>query len=296
MRVLLALVLAVNLLGWNRVACAQATGASSGGAFDIMNGSILSDPLALPPGGQFYVTSGYMRGQESYDDFAASGGAAKSKVSSGSNSFDQELWYGVTPRLSLDVSENYSGVTRITQYLPNNGSGSYGAHGWMDPGFGVTWRALDQRFLLPADVDLTAEYSPNVIAAQIAPSGGSEALARQRASLGAAIGTERRNLSVQLAANAIYLGTAHVLDSSTDQTDVQNAELNYSLAVNSQTRLDSRSSINLDLGYDFDGNQRISHGSGDVFTVQKADALDLGTSFNYHLIPNRLVVFFGGQR
>jgi hypothetical protein len=258
--------------------------------FTPISDRILSDPAFLPLKGQIYGESSYNYGDTQSQNFNA-GGANLSSTRRTLNTLTQTFAFGVTDRLSINVSEAYgfSGNVKVTSPA---GVRSIGQSGWDDPAFGLTYRLVDQK-QQPFMLDVFGHYSPDAFSSSAAINGEDATIARggAAADFGLAIARETRFFTLRGSVTANYY------DSSTQQTaSPQRGYANTSsywaptLGLQTQTRLTNRLSANVNASYTFNGSPTVSNNVPYLFHKEDiGNTADVGVSLNYHLIPNRLV-------
>jgi hypothetical protein len=258
--------------------------------FTPITDRILSDPAFLPLRGQVYGESSYDYSDTQSQNFNA-GGANLSSTGRSLNTLRQTLAFGVTDRLSFDVSEAYGFSGNGTITTPG-GVRSNGQSGWEDPSFGLTYRLIDQKEQ-PFILDFFGHYSPDAFSSRVAIDGQDATVARggDSADFGLAIARETRFFTIRGSVTANYYG------SSTQQTasfvrGFANTSSYWapSLGLQTQTRLTDRLSANVNASYTFNGSPTVSNNLPYLFhTEDIGDTADVGVSLNYHLIPNKLV-------
>jgi hypothetical protein len=258
--------------------------------FTPITDRILSDPAFLPLKGQVYGESSYDYSDTQSQAFDA-GGANLSSTSRTLSTIRQTLAFGLTDRLSVNISEAYgfsgnSTVTTPTVVRSNNVSG------WDDPIIGLTYRLVDQKEQ-PFILDILGHYSPDAFSSRAAINGEDATVARggDEADIGLAIARETRFFTIRGSVTAYYY------DTSTEQTFARNSGETTtgsywapSLGLQTQTRLTDRLSVNVNGSYTFNGSPNVSNGLPQFYRIENiGNTADVGVSLNYHLIPNKLV-------
>jgi len=157
----------------------------------------------------------------------------------------------------------------------------------------VTWRAFDQAYHSPLDVDLTVNYTPNTISADNAGGGrdGTVAGGRQSAEFLAAVGQEMRDFTVEAFGSATYLGHRSYGSYASGDSFSQAHSANYGFGVNTQTRFGGPFSFNAGLGYNFVDDAAIYNDTtGTRWTAKGANYFDATAALNYQIVPNQFVV------
>jgi outer membrane scaffolding protein for murein synthesis (MipA/OmpV family) len=258
--------------------------------FTPISDRILSDPTYLPLKGQFYGESSYDYSDNQSQNFRATG-ENLSSASRTLNTIAQTFAYGVTDRLSINVSEAYgfSGTTKVTNA---SGVASNGQSGWFDPTIGLTYRLADQKEQ-PFILDLFGHYSPDAFDSRNASNGqvASDGRGGPAVDFGLALARETKMFTIRGSVTATYYGE------STDETNslergnlVTGSYWAPTLGVQTQTRLTDRLSANVNADYTFNGSPMVRNNLSDLDHVEDiGNTADVGVSLNYHLIPNKLV-------
>jgi hypothetical protein len=258
--------------------------------FTPITDRILSDPTFLPLKGQFYGESSYDYSDGNSQNFKASG-ANLSSTRRTLDTIRQTFEYGVTDRLSINVSEAYgfSGSSRVTTPAAVAFSN---ASGWDDPTIGLTYRLIDQKeqpFLL----DFLTHYSPDAFSSKASIDGEDATIARggAEADFGLAIARETRFFTIRGSVTATYYGTSSELTASPARgVATTGAYWAPSLGVQTQARLTDRLSANVNATYTFNGDPNVRNDVPDLFHRENiGNTANVGVSLNYHLIPNKLV-------
>ena len=258
--------------------------------FTLISDRILSDPTYLPLKGQFYGESSYDYSDTASQNFRASG-ANLSSTSRTLNTLRQTFAYGVTDRLSINVSEAYgfSGGTTVTS--PAHVT-STNVSGWVDPTVGITYRLIDQKEQ-PFILDFLTHYSPDAFAAKASIDGEDATVARggPEADFGLAIARETKFFTLRGSVTATYYGTSTDLTASPARgVATTGSYWAPSLGLQTQTRLTDRLSANVNAAYTFNGDPNVRNFVPDLFHKENiGNTADVGVSLNYHLIPNKLV-------
>lgn len=251
---------------------------------------IVSDPLYLPLQSQLLGTTSYAYGTTTENVFDDTG-ARTSSNRIDLNEIDQALAYGVTDDLTLRLNWGYAPSRTVTRQLVPSGSDERSGSGWTDPDFGVTWRVLDQRDN-PLTLDLRADYSPDAFPAKAANTDDDGTVARggQMADLGATLGREMGDFTIAGTFDAKYLGSSKVLNQVSDEFTRTDALWNYTLGLDTQTRITDRFSINAGLGHTFANDADVvNETNGLEHIAQTGDSNDFNVALNYHFIPNTVV-------
>lgn len=249
---------------------------------------VLSDPAYLPLEGKWYGQTAYSYGRTSADVDNYLGAPNRSFVTT-SNALSQVLVFGVTDDLSLRISESYA-QNNTTNNFATGTSASSNALGFSDPILGATWRVLDQR-QHAVSWDLIGSYMPDMIQAiGAAPTqDGTVARGGQVATLGTAVSYKTKDFTLYLDAAAAYLGKRAILNANNTTTNYQ-ANRQYSLGVNTQTRLCERSALNFGVSRTFNNSVNATNDTTlATFTSRPGNVSTVSAALLYHITPNRLV-------
>lgn len=272
----------------------HAYGATAAGTsmFAPMSDRLISDPLFLPLKGQVFGTTSYTYGNQTGDRYNSIG-TRTSSFSNDTNLFTQSFAYGFTDELSAHISMGYGFDSNDTTTLSSGVTTSGAANGWTDPTFGVTYRILDQARHSPVDIDVTANYAPDLISDKATGGGhlGSIAPGRDVATLTGTVGREMRVFTVAGTATAEHYGVQEYTALSTNDTYKAGSFWDYTLGIKTETRFTQRASFELGLGYSLIGarNSTTNEASGITSTGEGANTLAVNTALNYSIIPNLLV-------
>ena len=234
---------------------------------------ILGDPAYLTSAGQVFGEASYsytegqsQRKSETQIPFFSDQPPTFSNKSD-SNNFLPSLSYGLTDDLSVSANLGF-GNTRTSQTYAIQYYTFFGAvrHGGLvpfpigpitfpmprlvtvhiddyarsiganDPGFGLTWRAIDER-RAPVNVDLTVSYAPDIFQAHGSgyETTGTQAFGGQRASASVAVSRELHLLTVAAFGTFTYEGRSDF--GSGNVVDRSGAHPAYAGGVQSQIRL-----------------------------------------------------------
>jgi hypothetical protein len=250
---------------------------------------ILSDPTFLPLQGQFYGETSYGYAQTNNGIFQESG-ANLDHVRHTLNTIRQTFSYGITDRLSVNVTEAYgfSGQDRVTS---PSGVTSTGVSGFDDPSFGLTYRVLDQR-TGPSSLDIFGDYAPDAFSSHGASptQDASVAAGGPTADFGLALGRETRFFTIRGSFTATYSGSSTSTNVLTAGTTNTASYWIPTLGVQTQARFTDRLSANLNANYNFEGSPLVTNNvNGVQHVVNIGDNENVNVSLNYHFIPNKLV-------
>ena len=163
--------------------------------------------------------------------------------------------------------------------------------GFTNPTIGTTYRLIDQTSS-PAVIDLTLNIAPNSFKAQEAGGGhrGTVASGNQPVTFTTTIGREMKAFTIDGSFSTAYVGNTYYETLANNANYYDHQFFNYTFAINTQTRLTQRLSINLGTGYTIaDKAYDTALSTGTKWTAIPANTLDFTAAINYHFIPNRLV-------
>lgn len=254
-------------------------------------GRILSDPNFLPYTGQLYGTTSYAHGWTSGNS-ANSLGAETSSFHINTNTLDQFLAFGITDDLSVNASVSYAPTDYREINYAGGRSASLDSSGFSDPTFGATWRVLDQKSW-PVDLDLLGSYTPDWIDAHTATASEDGTVARggEAGTVGAAVGYDTRSFGIRGAFTADFLGDSSSYNLASGDTIETQGRTNYTLSLDTQTRLTDLFSVNAGLAHTFAANETgVNLTSGAPHYTEPGDNTALQLALNYNFIPNQFVV------
>jgi hypothetical protein len=249
---------------------------------------VLSDLAYLPQQGQFVGTTNYSYTRMTADVFDYLGGP-KSSYTTTSNSLSQTYANGISDDLTLRITAAY-GRTGTTNNLATGTSTSSVAYGLDDPVLEMVWRVLDQKDHA-VNWDLIGSYAPDLVQAIAASATqvGSVARGGQATTLGTALSYKTRDFTVYINGSATYLSRRNVSDNINTITTYK-SNWQYSLSLNTQTRLNEVLAINAGMTETFHNNV---YGTIDPAGIAFEDKPGNLTAFNaalvYNITPNRLV-------
>lgn len=264
----------------------------AGGAFDPISSRILSDPLYLPLAGKIYGTTSYTFTRSDGDVFNSGLPGSSSSFTGDGNVLSQFLAFGATDELSLHarISHAWNDIDRA--FFSSGAMSSAHAEGFTNPTFGLTYRLLDQAYQMPVDLDLSLDYTPDLVALQSAGPGrdGTEGAGRDRTDFTLRLGREMRAFTIAGSLTASYLGAQNYVALANNNNFTQESGWTYRLGVDTQTRLTDQWSLDGRISYafadDLNGqNQTLAL----PFRNKTANGLDVGAGVNYALIPGNLV-------
>lgn len=252
---------------------------------------VLSDPNYLPLAGQLYGTTAFSHGWTDGSSANATG-LDTSSFHINTNTLDQLLSVGITDDLAVNASIQYAPADFREIDYANGRTATFNSSGFGDPTFGATWRALDQK-TWPVDLDLLGSYTPNWIDANTASTEQDGTVARggDSGTVGAALGYDTRSFGIRGAFNANFLGDSNVYDLATGDTIQTDSHTNYTLSLDTQTRLTDLFSVNAGLAHTFASNESgINLTNGASHYSEPGDNTALQLALNYNFIPNQFVI------
>lgn len=251
---------------------------------------IVSDPMYLPLEGQVFGSTEYLYGSATQDVYnAAHVRTAKQTVDS--NAILQSFQYGITNELSAFGSIGYD-PSITTKVSAPGGHTSEERSGWVDPNFGLTYRAVDQAAGAPVSWDFTALYSPDAFDAK-SPTlnhDGSVGRGGQEVDLSTRIGHVWNDFTLAGEFHANYDGKRDIADAGTGAMHSISSNWNYMIDLASQYRFTDRFSLNAGAGYRFAYDEDVLNpGPALGRSVHVAGTPSVNASLNYAFIPNQVV-------
>ncbi|MBV8978586.1 MAG: hypothetical protein JO261_02540 [Alphaproteobacteria bacterium] len=248
---------------------------------------ILSDPLYLPLQGQIFGATNYAWGSTSQKSFDNTGTEiARSQITS--NAVNQAVMYGLSDDLALNLDWGYDWRSNSRHDL-SGGDIIRSSSGWTDPAFGLTWRAIDEAHGNAFDLDLRAEYLPDLFPAKIATTDEEGTIARggRAADFGATFGRVTPNFTLAGTFDAVWLDTRQALNQNSGLYTTTSAVWNYRLGIESQFRFGAPYSINAGFGHSFNNDTTVFNGTTGLFhAATGGDVTDVHASLNYAFTPS----------
>jgi hypothetical protein len=252
---------------------------------------ILSDPNYLPLAGQFYGTTAYTHAWTDGNS-ANSAGLETSSFHINTNTLNQLLSVGITDDLAVNASIAYAPADFREIDYASGRSAALNSSGFSDPTFGATWRVFDQN-AWPVDLDLLGSYTPDLIDAHTSAvdEDGTVARGGDSGTVGAALGYDTRSFGIRGAFNANFLGNSNVYDLSNGDTLQAQGRTNYTLSLDTQTRLTDLFSVDAGLAHTFASNETgVNLTTGASHYSEPGDNTALQLALNYNFIPNQFVI------
>jgi hypothetical protein len=279
--------LAASIIAFSSPALAQ--------DFDSDSTRYISDPLYLPLEGEIYGATGYSYGSTNQDIFNSTG-ARTDSVDINLSTLSQEVLYGLTDDFALHLNWGY-GWRDVTRHSVAGNATERSSSGWSDPGFGLTYRLMDQRES-PLTFDLRADYSPDAFPAKAATPDLSGTIARggQSVDLGATLGHEGRFLTVAGVFDAHWYGPRDVVNQNSGDLTHSDSLWNYRLGLAAQARLSDAFSLNAGVGHTFGNDVSVFNNTSGLFHISRGgDVTDIAAALNYQFVPNTVVGSLGYQ-
>jgi opacity protein-like surface antigen len=292
-RKILALVAPLSAIA--PAALAQTAGPDSleaGGALDPISSRILSDPLYLPLAGQIYGVTSYTFTRSDGDIFNSRLPGSASSFSGDGNVLTQYLAFGLTDEFSLHAAISHSWNDVERSYFSPDGVLSTHGDSFTNPTFGLTYRLLDQAYQMPVDLDLSFDYTPDLVALQVSGPGrdGTEGAGRDRADFTLTLGREMRAFTIAGSLTATHYGDQNYVALSNNNNFTQDSGWSYRLGLATQARLTDQWSLDGKLSYVLaDDLSAQNQTLGLPFLNKTPNTFDVGAGINYAIIPGNLV-------
>jgi hypothetical protein len=230
---------------------------------------ILSDPAFLPHPHQFVSTTGVAYGTDTGEAETAAHAPLYS-LKTDAIFASERLSYGLTEELSVGGAVSHASTT--THYAFESGAPSQVRQSASQLQLGVTYRAIDQS-THPVNLDISL-YTP----------GG----------LSVALSHVTRDFTIEANTGLYHIRNANGFDTARDADVRRDTFWGYFVGVQSQTRLSEVLSFNVSVAYVSSNLGRTNASlAGNSFAIDFPDQVNVGMTFNYHLIPNKLVVQLG---
>ncbi len=249
---------------------------------------VLSDLAYLPMQDQFVSTTNYSHTKTTGDVYDYLG-APKNSFATKLNSLSQTFADGISDDLTLRITATYG--KNNTNNNPATGTSTANvAYGLDDPVLEMAWRMLDQKDHA-VNWDLVGSYAPNLVQAVAASATqvGSMARGGQAMTLETAFSDKTKDFTVYVNGSATYLSRREVSDNINTITTF-NSNWQYSLSLNTQTRLNKVFAINAGMTETFRNNV---NGTNNTTLIPFDDKAGNLTTFNaalvYNITPNKLV-------
>jgi hypothetical protein len=258
--------------------------------FDPTNTRILSDPLFLPVKGQVYGVTAYTLDMPKGDNFKA--GVNTGSFTASDNLINQTIAFGVTNDLTIRFVEGYGVNNRDSTAAATGDVTTGSSRGFNDPTISATLRIVDEP-RAPVIFDLTASYSPDLLASEASGGTGSEGTmgrGGQTAGVSFALGREMRSFTIAGTGGTTYVGQQMTELLSNSTSTQSQAYWNYSLGLTTQTRFTNRFSLDAGVAFSSAGNYVVSNlTTGNSHTYTPPSTRTLNLALNYHIVPNRVV-------
>jgi hypothetical protein len=222
------------------------------------------------------------------------------------NSFLPELTYGITDDIAIFANlgwgntrnrENYYALSYyfvhiVPQFSYRKATASFHALGAENPSFGITWRAIDQRFA-PVNVDITASYAPDIFKSLSAgqDQNGSFASGGQSGSIQLAVMRDMRFLTLRAYGSFSYEGRRNEMADEGTLDLRSSAHPAYGAGLQSEIRLLPWFAVNAgvqaQLAMRYDRPQLDSFGTTPV-TIKPSGSLSPYAGFVAQILPQRM--------
>ncbi|HEY1836307.1 MAG TPA: hypothetical protein VGG36_01515 [Rhizomicrobium sp.] len=247
---------------------------------------LLSDPAYLPMQGQWYGSSSFSLAQGGSDEYDSTGAKIVTHRH-WDDEISQELEYGITDEFALDVADTYDPFDKHKDEAAGGGFSDNDKSGFHDPSVGVTWRVIDQASHQPVSLDLLANYTANLIAAQTT----NVAEGGQSGEFGAAVSKVMPGSTIYGKLAADWYGDQSQFNPANGNFIREQSYWDYLVDLETQTRLSDLFSINAGAGYIFANNARVMNlTSGIDHMAEPGDGLKLDAALNYLIVPYPVVV------
>jgi hypothetical protein len=265
---------ALGLASFAFPACAQQYGAPIPFRF-------LSDPAYLPVQNQWYGSTSFDISQSSGDLYDSAG--IKTATRKGwADEITQELEYGITNDFAVRIDDTYVPYQKQKDEF-SGGATDHDRSGFHDPSVGVTWRVVDEANRAPVNVDLLADYKPNLIDART----NNVAEGGQSGEFGAAISKVMPGFTIYGKAAADWYGQQSEFNPTNAAFVREESYWDYLVDLDTQTRLNDLFSINAGIGYVFANSARLSNvTTGIDHIADTGNELKLDAALNYQISPN----------
>jgi hypothetical protein len=250
----------------------------------------LSDPAWLPHAGQFDGSTSFTMSETSGNTYDSTGAFA-SHFYGQSDRISQTIGYGFTDDLSLDLGISYLPFDKVNRYPVGGAPIVRESSGFTDPTIGLTWRAIEQG-ASPVNFDVFGSYSPDWLGATAATaiSHGTEGRGGQGGQVGLAVSHVMPMFTIYGSAAANFIGRRDVFDPVTGTSALRSSTMNWTLALDTQTRFNDALSFNAGVGETFGQNRTTIIGpTGVEHLGDLGDRTDLHFAANYSVIPQTLV-------
>jgi len=247
------------------------------------NTPYISDPSFLPRQGEIYSETTYAYSTRD-QDWQPSGGAVDEHYSANSNSYIEQVEYGITNRLSVGGQGSYADTAEHYNYSFRSATDA-DTNRFNNPTFNLTYRAINQ-LESPVSVYVEALFAPGIV--DNAPHSAGVDL------------YVNRELSFPTAQGHIGLTIQGELGTSYDDAYTTNNPLSgiasditgywsYLFAARSQLRLTHRWAINSGVVYSRDlSNSVISPGVGDAYVAAPTTTVAPYAALVFGIVPNRV--------
>jgi len=258
-------------------------------AFDVTSDTTpyISDPSFLPRQGEFYseTTYGYSTREQNWQP---NGGAINEHYSADSNSYRQQIEYGITDRFSVGGYGSYADTTQQYVYTFRPTS-EIDTNQFNNPTFNATYRAIDQ-IQSPVSVYVEALFTPGIVA-NAPRSGGVDLYLNREIRIPTSQGQIGLTIQGEIGTSYddAYTNTDPLTGVSRDYTD----EWGWFVAARNQVRFTPRWAVNSGIVYSKDlGNSIGLAGIGDSYVVAPSATVAPYVAVVFGIVPNRVNLAF----
>jgi hypothetical protein len=241
----------------------------------------VSDPSFLPRQGEFYTETSYDYVTRD-EDWRPGGGVITEHYTANSNTFLQQIQYGITNRLSVGGYGSYADTSEQFNYTFQP-STEVDVSRFNNPTFNATYRALEQ-FESPVSVYVEALFSPAIVA-NAPGSGGINVFVNRELRFATSRGEMGLTLQGEIGASDdnAYTTSNPLNGVASDVT----GQWNYFLAERSQLRLTQRWAINSGVVYSKDLGDSEQAAAGETYVIDSGTTVAPYVALVYAIVPSR---------
>lgn len=237
----------------------------------------LSDPAFLP--GQWQVESlsqyEYSNHNETWKNLA---GAKTEHYFDVGNKLSQSFFLGLTDRLRLSGSADYSASRSKYNYYGTQPTFESSDHAFSDPSFGLTYRAIDQRSS-PISVDGSLRYTPAVNSGT-----------GQTEYVEVAVSREMKSATILGFVAATHYDSYSTPDVFSATTQSVGSSWLYNVGIDTQLRLSRRCDVNSGFSININANRSYSNAAlGNAFLDEHGASFEPYVTLLFQIVPNRAV-------
>jgi hypothetical protein len=208
-----------------------------------------------------------------------------------SSRFSQRIDYGITDDLSVELGISYLPFDKVNRYPAAGGTIVRKSSGFTDPAIGMTWRAIEQGDS-PVNFDIFGSYSPDWLGATAATglSAGTEGRGGQEGEAGVTLSHVMPMFTIFGSAAANFIGRRDVFDPATGTSAVRGSATRWTVALDTQTRLNDVLSFNAGIGETFGHDRTTIIGPTSIEHLgDPGNRTELHFAANYSFIPQSLI-------